>query len=98
MPNPELRAAVADVSRPASLHSKSVWWSRLRTLLFTAGAQAGIQMLTVVTGLAVVRLLTLREYAYYTIANAALGTLTNLTDCGVSQSVMALGGKVWQTR
>jgi len=69
----------------------------VHSLLFTASAQSGIQFLAVVTGLVVVRLLSVREYAYYTIANAALGSLTALTDCGVTQSVLALGGKVWQS-
>ncbi|HXW74456.1 MAG TPA: hypothetical protein VEK10_06555 [Steroidobacteraceae bacterium] len=88
-------AAIAEVPARVSAPQRS-WWSGLHTLLFTAGAQSAIQLLAVATGLAVVRLLSVRQYAYYTIANAALGTLTVLTDCGVTQSVLALGGRVWQ--
>jgi len=96
MPGSNVHAAVAAASERASPPAQRTWWSGLRTLLLTAGAQSGIQFLAVVTGLAVVRLLSVREYAYYTIANAALGTLTVLTDCGVTQSVLALGGRIWQ--
>jgi hypothetical protein len=96
MPGSNVRAAVAEVVPPVSPPERARWRG-LHTLLFTAGAQSGIQLLAVVTGLVIVRLLSVREYAYYTIANAALGTLTVLTDCGVTQSVLALGGKVWQS-
>lgn len=95
MSGSNVRVAVAEGSQPLSPPERAPWGG-FRTLLLTAGAQSGIQFLAVVTGLAVVRLLSVREYAYYTIANAALGTLTVLTDCGVTQAVLALGGKVWQ--
>jgi hypothetical protein len=73
-------------------------WKALEKLLFAAGAQAAIQLLGFLSGLLVLRWLPIREYAYYTIANAALGTMTVLTDTGVAQSVMAQGGRVWQSR
>jgi len=96
MSGSNVRVAVAEGSQPLSPPERAPWGG-FGTLLLTAGAQSGIQFLAVVTGLAVVRLLSVREYAYYTIANAALGTLTVLTDCGVTQAVLALGGKVWQS-
>src|SRR5690606_5662880 len=37
-------------------------------------------------------------YAYYTIANTMLGTMTVLSDGGISSGVMAQGGKVWQDK
>jgi hypothetical protein len=64
-------------------------------LVLTGAAQAGIQLLAFASGLLVIRYLPLQEYAYYTIANAVLGTLIVLTDSGISQGVMARGGKVW---
>jgi O-antigen/teichoic acid export membrane protein len=97
MPGTPMRSAVAELAQPAAPPAKSAWRSRLELLLVTGGAQAGIQLLGVVTGLVLVRLLPVREYAYYTMANAALGTMTVLTDSGISQSVMAQGGKVWQS-
>src|SRR5215475_4057597 len=93
---PNVRAAAVEVSPQASPPTRRMPWSGLRTLVLTAGAQSGIQFLAAITGLVIVRLMPVREYAYYTIANAALGSLTVLTDCGVTQSVLALGGKVWQ--
>jgi len=98
MPRTDIQAAVAEISQPASAPRKGAWRIRLEALLFTAGAQTGIQLLGVGTGLAIVRLLSVREYAYYTIANAAFGTMTVLSDSGVSQSAMAEGGRVWQNR
>lgn len=73
-------------------------WKALAEVLFAAGAQGTIQVLGFVSGLLVLRWLPIREYAYYTMANAALGTMTVLTDTGVAQSIMAQGGRVWQSR
>jgi hypothetical protein len=57
-----------------------------------------IQILNLVTGLAMIRLMSLQEYAWYTIANTALGTLTILSDGGISTGVVAEGGKVWNSK
>ena len=70
----------------------------LSAILLTGGMQAAIQGFAFLSGLIVIRLLPVHEYAYYTIANATLGTLIVLTDCGIAQGVMAQGGKVWQSR
>jgi O-antigen/teichoic acid export membrane protein len=60
--------------------------------------QAAVQGCAFLSAVLVVRLLSIEEYAYYTIANAALGTLTVLTDCGIGQGVLSAGGRVWQSR
>ncbi|AWK06821.1 polysaccharide biosynthesis protein [Flavobacterium crocinum] len=49
-----------------------------------------------VTGILIVRLLPIQEYAFYTLANTMVGTLLVFTDSGISNGVMALSGKVWQ--
>jgi O-antigen/teichoic acid export membrane protein len=49
-----------------------------------------------VTGILIVRMLPVQEYAWYTLANTMVGTLIVLTDGGISNGVMALSGKVWQ--
>ena len=49
-----------------------------------------------ITGILIVRMLPVQEYALYTLANTMVGTLIVLTDGGVSNGVMALSGKVWQ--
>jgi hypothetical protein len=72
--------------------------ARGASLAGTAAAQTGIQLLALLGGLVVLRILPVREYAYYTIANAALGTMSVLTDAGIGQSILAQGGKVWLDR
>jgi O-antigen/teichoic acid export membrane protein len=49
-----------------------------------------------VSGILIVRLLPIQEYAFYTLANTMLGTLIVLTDGGISNGIMSLSGKVWQ--
>jgi O-antigen/teichoic acid export membrane protein len=48
------------------------------------------------SGILIVRLLPIQEYAWYTLANTMLGTLVVLSDSGISNGVMAISGKVWQ--
>jgi O-antigen/teichoic acid export membrane protein len=71
-------------------------WSWTRTLALTGGAQAAIQLFTFGSGLLIIRTLTSEQYAFYTIANAALGMMTVLTDSGIGASVYAQAGLVWQ--
>lgn len=49
-----------------------------------------------ISGILIVRMLPVQEYAWYTLANTMVGTLIVLTDGGVSNGVMAMSGKVWQ--
>ena len=65
---------------------------------YTTAAQGLIQALGFLSGIVVVRMLSPREYAFYTIACAGLGTMTVLTDSGVNNGVLAAGGAVWQDR
>jgi len=71
---------------------------QLKQLLSTTVLQGVLQILTFAAGIVVIRLLAEDQYAYYTIANATLGTLAVLTDSGISQWVMSRGGSVWQDR
>lgn len=70
--------------------------TELSALLGVGALQLGIQVLGFAAGIAAIWLLPKSEFAYYTVANAMLGTLTVLTDCGVTQGVMAHGGRSWQ--
>src|SRR5262245_44789036 len=70
--------------------------SGVEKVVLTGGVQAAIQACGFLGGLVAIWLLPVQEYAYYTIANAVLGTMTVLADSGVAQSVLAQGGKVWQ--
>lgn len=49
-----------------------------------------------ISGILIVRMLPIQEYALYTLANTMLGTLVIFTDSGISNGVMALSGRVWQ--
>ena len=49
-----------------------------------------------ITGILIVRLLPIQEYAFYTLANTMLGTLVVFTDSGISNGVLALSGKEWK--
>ena len=71
-------------------------WAGL--LSVTGGGQLAIQGLGFLSGILVIRLLSPEQYAYYTLVNTMLGTMTVLADGGISAAVMAEGGKVWQDR
>jgi O-antigen/teichoic acid export membrane protein len=70
----------------------------VKLVAITGGTQAIIQVTGLIGGLLIIRLIPVQEYAYYTIANAMLGTMTMLSDGGISNGVMAQGGKVWQDK
>ena len=69
-------------------------WARLITI--TGSAQILVQVMALAGGIIVIRLLSPGEYALYTIANTMLGTMLVLADGGISNSMLAQGGKVWQ--
>jgi O-antigen/teichoic acid export membrane protein len=69
-----------------------------KTLSIATVFQAAVQALAFASGILVIRLLPVHEYALYTIANTVLGILTMLADMGVSSGVMSQGGKVWRDR
>lgn len=75
---------------------KIIEWTRV--LSITGGAQAIVQVIGVVSGILIIRLLPTHEYALYTLGNSMLGVLTMLADSGISTGVMAQGGKVWQDK
>lgn len=60
--------------------------------------QALVQACGMLVGFYIVRMLSVQEYAYYTIANSMLVLLNIISDSGVSTAVFALGGKVWQDK
>lgn len=74
-------------------YSKIFEWGKLISI--TGSAQILVQGAALVTGILIIRMLPTREYAFYTLANTMLGTMTVLADGGISAGVMAQGGKVW---
>ena len=77
-------------------YSKIFQWSKL--IAVTGSAQVIVQATGLLCGILVIRLLPTQEYAWYTLANTMLGTMSILADGGISTGVMALGGKVWQDK
>lgn len=75
---------------------KVIEWTKV--LSITGGAQAIVQLIGVVSGIMIIRLLPTHEYALYTLGNSMLGVLTMLADSGISTGVMAQGGQVWQDK
>jgi O-antigen/teichoic acid export membrane protein len=71
-------------------------WGKLISI--TGIAQIILQFVGFASGILVIRLLPVQEYAFYTIANTMLGTMSILADGGISTGVMAQGGKVWQDK
>ena len=63
-----------------------------------AFVQAIVQVLGFLSGILLVRTLSPREYAYFTIANTMQGTLNLLADIGISVGLISIGGRVWQNR
>lgn len=70
----------------------------LKTLSVFAGLQVGIQLLSFLAGLIVIRVLTQEEYALYTIAFTMQGTFNVLANLGISSAIMALAGKIVNNR
>lgn len=76
--------------------SKAIQWAGL---LSVAGAgQALVQGLALVSGFLIIQLMAPQQYAYYTLAYAALGTISTLGDSGIASGVMACGGRNWSDR
>lgn len=67
-------------------------------IFITGSAQVIVQATAMITGILVIRMLPPQEYAYYTLANTMLGTMSVLADGGISAGVMSEGGKVWQDK
>lgn len=75
---------------------KAKRWSSL--LAKFVSVQIVVQAIGLVAGLLLIRTLSQREYAYFTLANTMQATLLLLADVGVGSALSATGGKVWQDR
>jgi O-antigen/teichoic acid export membrane protein len=82
--------------RQHSQYNRVIGWGKLISI--TGGAQIIVQAVGFACGILIIRLLPVEEYALYTLANTMLGTMTVLSDGGISTGVMAQGGKVWQDK
>lgn len=77
-------------------YTRIVKWGKLISL--TGGSHILVQALGFLSGILIIRLLPVEEYAFYTLANTMLGTMTVLADGGISAGVMSEGGKVWRDK
>jgi O-antigen/teichoic acid export membrane protein len=75
-------------------YRRALDWGKLISI--TGSAQLIVQGVGFACGILIIRLLPVQEYALYTLANTMLGTMTVLSNSGISSGVMAQGGKVWQ--
>lgn len=73
-----------------------VSWGKLISI--TGSAQVIVQGVGFVSGILIIRLLSVQEYAFYTLANTMLGAMSVLSDGGISTGVLAQGGKVWENK
>jgi O-antigen/teichoic acid export membrane protein len=71
---------------------------RARVVGSFAAVQAIVQVIGFFSGILLVRALSQREYAYFTIANTMQGTINLLADIGISVGLISIGGRVWQDR
>ncbi|MEP6809167.1 MAG: polysaccharide biosynthesis protein [Chthoniobacterales bacterium] len=72
--------------------------ARARIIGNFASVQVIVQLLGFASGILLVRYLSQREYAYFTIANTMQGTINVLADIGISIGLISIGGRVWQDR
>ena len=70
----------------------------VKLISYTSFIQSVIQIIGLASSVFIIRVLSGKEYALYTIANLVLGTITLLADGGISTGVTALGGSSWQNK
>ncbi|KRB58100.1 hypothetical protein [Flavobacterium sp. Root186] len=68
----------------------------IKLISIVGSTEVILKLIGFVSGILIVRMLPVQEYALYTLANTMLGTLVMFTDSGISNGVMALSGKVWK--
>lgn len=67
---------------------------RLARLVGVASAQVGVQGLGFVAGILLVRAMAPAQYGFYTLAIAAVGVANVLTELGIANAVLSIGGRM----
>ena len=71
-------------------------WARI---FGTVGSvQVLVQGVGFLSGILIVRTLSIQQYALYTLANTLIVTMSMLGDAGISNGLLSEGGKVWRDR
>jgi O-antigen/teichoic acid export membrane protein len=89
-----ITSTLAEESRP-------ILWRALEQARIVGNfalVQGVIQLIGFASGILIVRTLTQRDYAYFTIANTMQGTISVLADIGISVGLISIGGRVWRDR
>lgn len=71
---------------------------RARIIGNFAAVQACVQVVGFLSGILLVRWMSQREYAYFTIANSMQATINLLADIGIGVGLVSIGGRVWEDR
>ncbi|MCM4160816.1 polysaccharide biosynthesis protein [Antarcticibacterium flavum] len=71
-------------------------WGKLISI--TGAGQTIVQIVGFVSGILIIRLLPVEEYAFYTLGNTILGTMVILADGGIATGVTSIYGRVWETK
>src|ERR1700682_2137911 len=71
---------------------------RARVVGNFAIVQALVQLIGFASGILLVRWLSQKEYAYFTIANTMQGTINLLADIGIIVVLISICGRVWHDR
>jgi len=83
-------------SRASRLAPSALIVARARMLTKFISVQVAVQAMGVASGILLVRALSQQEYAYFTIANSMLATISILADSGVGIGLTSIGGRVWK--
>src|ERR1700734_562622 len=95
--NSALRNPRAPAVRYSWLLPGKVKASQWFTIILTYTAfQTIVQGITLLCGVLVIRTLSKNDYAIYAVAGSALGLISNLSDLGIGNALLALGGRVWR--
>ena len=78
------------------MNNKLKYWFKLITI--TGSSQLIIQVVALLIGFLIIRVLPVEEYAIYTLANSLLATMTLLSDGGIATGVLSEGGKKWEDK
>lgn len=81
------------------MQSKLSWLLRWTKIIGGFSALQGIVLLiNAVTGFVLVRTLEKQEYAWFTVVNSLLATISILTDSGLTSAMSSIGGRVYNDR
>ena len=83
------------IKKHSQYTSATAW---LKLLSIAGIGQIAIQGIGFLSGILIIRMLPVEEYALYTLSNTVLGVITMLGDAGISAGTMAEGGKVWDDK